>query len=79
VKVTKSKKAAGKKHKAIKRGKSLEAVKPLSKFEVPVATALQPLVGVKPPSFSTSNAGTGPTDTLSLNFTKIEIEYKPQD
>ena len=49
MKVTKGKKAAGKKHKAIKRGKSLEAVKPLTKFEVPVAPALQPLVGVKQP------------------------------
>lgn len=79
MKVTKGKKAAGKKHKAIKRGKSLEAVKPLTKFEVPVAPALQPLVGVKQPSFSTNNGGTAPTETLSLNFTKIEFKYKPQD
>jgi hypothetical protein len=69
----------GKKHKAIRRGKSLEAVKPLTKFEVPVAPVLQPLVGVKQPSFSTNNGGTAPSETLSLNFTKIEFKYKPQD
>ena len=39
---------------------------------------LQPLVGVKQPSFSTNNGGTAPTETLSLNFTKIEFKYKPQ-
>jgi len=74
MKAVKRTKAAATKSKVVKKGKSLEAVKPLVKMQMP-------LVGpTVQPGFSTSSSGgTAPTESVSLNFSKIDFKYTPQD
>jgi hypothetical protein len=73
MKAVKRAKVAGTKSKGIRKGKSLEAVKPLVKMQMP-------LVGpTVQPGFSTSSSGgTEPAESVSLNFSKIEFTYTPQ-
>jgi hypothetical protein len=56
MKATKRTKTAAKKAKSMKKGKSLESVKPLTKIAAAPAT-------------------TTPSESLGLNFTKIEYKY----
>ena len=56
MKATKRAKSAGSKSKGIKKAKSLESVKPLTKL---------------------MDAPSQPAESVTLNFTKIQYDYKP--